>query len=173
MPDQLKNPVIDEACKQRCLFRESTASDEAAVRQILREANLSFHDSNAISNDASHESRGPALALVGRTFICLCELDSEIVAVLQWRHLDEEAEILDVAVPAKHRRKGYARFLLENFLYLARRHSIRELFLEVRESNTAALALYREFRFEATGRRSNYYCDPAEAALLLHLKITG
>ena len=103
---------------------------------------------------------------------CLCELDSEIVAVLQWRHLGEEAEILDVAVPARHRGKGYARFLLKKFLDLARERGIHELFLEVRESNVAALALYREFRFEPTGRRPNYYRDPAEAALLLRLKLT-
>jgi ribosomal protein S18 acetylase RimI-like enzyme len=172
MPDQLKNPVCDQDCKQRCLFRESTASDEPAVRKILREANLSFHDSNGTLNDPSNESRGSALSPVGSTFTCLCELDSEIVVVLQWRHLGEEAEILDVAVPARHRRKGYARFLLRNFLDLARERGIHELFLEVRESNVAALALYREFRFEATGRRPNYYREPAEAALLLHLTLT-
>jgi len=159
MPDQGKNPVGDEDCKQRCFFRESTASDEPAVRKILREANLSFHNSNDIAND------------VGSAFTCLCDLDSEVVAVLQWRHLGEEAEILDVAVPGKHRRKGYARFLLKNFLHLAHDRGIRELFLEVRESNAAALALYREFLFEASGRRPSYYRDPAEAALLLRLKL--
>jgi len=172
MPDQLKNPVGDEDCKQGCLFRESTASDEPAVRKILLEANLSFHDSNDIANDPSNESCRSALPLVGSRFTCLCDLDSEVVAVLQWRHLGEEAEILDVAVPASHRRKGYARCLLKNFLHLAHDRGIRELFLEVRESNAAALALYCEFLFEATGRRPNYYRDPAEAALLLRLKLT-
>jgi ribosomal protein S18 acetylase RimI-like enzyme len=172
MPGQLKNPVGDEDGKQRCLFRKSTASDEPAVRKILREANLSFHDSNHTSKDPSNESRRPDLPIVGSTFTCLCDLDSEVVAVLQWRHLGEEAEILDVAVPARYRRKGYARFLLRNFLYLAHDRGIRNVFLEVRESNAAALALYREFRFEPTGRRPNYYRDPAEAALLLRLKLT-
>jgi ribosomal protein S18 acetylase RimI-like enzyme len=172
MPDQLKNPVGAEDSKQRCLFRESSASDEPAVRKILRGANLSFHESNDIAKNPSHESRRPALPPVGSTFTCLCDLDSEVVAVLQWRHLGEEAEILDVAVPARHRRKGYARFLLKNFLQLAHDRGIGELFLEVRESNAAALALYSEFEFEATGRRPNYYRDPAEAALLLRLKLT-
>jgi ribosomal protein S18 acetylase RimI-like enzyme len=172
MPDQLKKPMGDENCKQRCLFRESTAADESSVREILLEANLSFHDSNDSSNDPSNKSRDPASPLFWSTFTCLCELDSEIVAVLQWRHLGEEAEILDVAVPARHRRKGYARFLLKKFLDLARERGIHTLFLEVRESNVAALALYREFRFEPTGRRPNYYRDPAEAALLLRLKLS-
>jgi ribosomal protein S18 acetylase RimI-like enzyme len=171
MPDQLKNPIGDEDCKQRCLFRKSTAADEPAVRKILSESNLSLHDSNHSSNDLANESRRPALPLAGSTSTCLCDLDSEVVAVLQWRHLGEEAEILDLAVPARYRRKGYARFLLKNFLHLAHDYGIRELFLEVRESNTAALALYRECRFEPTGRRQNYYRDPPEAALLLRLRL--
>jgi ribosomal protein S18 acetylase RimI-like enzyme len=172
MPDQPKNLANDQDCKERCLFRESNPAEQSSVREILLEADLSFHDSNDIANEPSNESRGLALPLVGSTFTWLCEIDNEIVAVLQWRHLGEEAEILDIAVPARHRRKGYARFLLNRFLDLARERRIHELFLEVRESNEAALALYREFRFEATGRRPNYYRDPAEAALLLHLKLT-
>jgi len=172
MPDQLKNRASDENCKQRCVFRESRSSDEPVVRKVLHEANLSFHDSNDISTVASNESRDPVLPPLGSTFTCICELDSEIVAVLQWRHLGEEAEILDIAVPARHRRKGCARFLLKNFLRLAHDRGIRELFLEVRESNAAALALYRELGFESTGRRPNYYRDPAEVALLLRLKLT-
>ena len=172
MADQLENPRIDQDHKECCLFRESNPADQSAVREILLEANLSLHGSEEIANDSSNESRGPALPLEGSTFSWLCEIDGEIVAVLQWRLLGEEAEILDLAVRARHRRKGYARFLLSNFLQLAGDRRIQELFLEVRESNQAALALYREFRFEATGRRPNYYRDPAEAALLLHLKLT-
>ena len=169
MTDHPKNPVRDNCC----LFRESTAADKTAIREILREANLSLHPSNDPSNKSGNKSGSPALPVIGSTLIYLCELNGEVIAVLQWRHLGEEAEILDVAVPTRHRRKGYARFLLKNFLALAQKRGTSEIFLEVRESNVAALALYREFGFEATGRRPNYYRDPMEAALLLRLKITG
>jgi ribosomal-protein-alanine acetyltransferase len=170
--DHLKTPARAEDRKRTevgCLFRESTASDEPAIREILREANLSFHP----SNDASNQAPNSAFSTVGSTFICLCEVGSEIVAVLQWRHLGEEAEILELAVPVSHRRKGYARFLLRNFLGLAQGRDTRQIFLEVRESNSAALALYREFGFEQSGRRANYYRDPIEAALVLQRKLTG
>jgi ribosomal-protein-alanine acetyltransferase len=159
----------NEDHRDRCLFRESAASDETAIREILREANLSFHS----LPDRSNKSGSPALPAIGSTFVYLCELDREVVAVIQWRHLGEEAEILDVAVPTKHRRRGYARFLLKNFLHLAQERGARGVFLEVRESNAAGLALYREFGFEAIGRRPNYYRDPIEAALVLRLKIPG
>src|ERR1700747_790592 len=173
MPDHLKNPGGDEGCKERCIFRESTAADETAVREILREAKLSLYRSNDSSNKRGNESGSAALPAIGSTFVCLCELNCEGRGVPQWRHLGQEAEILDVAVPTRHRRKGYARLLLKNFLALAQKRGTSEILLEVRESNVAALALYREFGFQAAGRRPNYYRDPLEAALLLRLKITG
>jgi [ribosomal protein S18]-alanine N-acetyltransferase len=176
MPDHLKNPVGDEDRKERCIFRESTAADETAIREILREANLSSYSCEGRSNDPPNEwgnkSGSTALPAIGSTFVYLCELNGEVVAVLQWRHLGQEAEILDVAVSARHRRKGYARLLLKNFLALVQKRGTSEIFLEVRESNVAALSLYREFAFGAAGRRPNYYRDPMEAALLLRLKIT-
>jgi ribosomal-protein-alanine N-acetyltransferase len=42
--------------------------------------------------------------------------------------------------------------------------------LEVRESNLAAQAMYQKFGFEVTGRRSGYYRDNSEAALLMTLE---
>ena len=39
--------------------------------------------------------------------------------------------------------------------------------LEVRQSNEAALALYRKYGFEQSGRRKNYYDNPTEDALIL------
>jgi ribosomal-protein-alanine acetyltransferase len=169
MSDHPNDPIGDEGREVVCLFRESASSDHSAIREILGEANLSFHSPNSASNIPG----SPAVPVIGSTFICLCELDGEVVGVLQWRHLGEEAEILDIAVPTRHRHRGYARFLLKNFLNLARERGTRAVFLEVRESNAAALALYHEFGFEASGRRPGYYREPTEAALLLHLRITG
>ena len=168
--DHAKPPARPEDRKRTeagCLFRASKAPDEPAIREILREANLPFHSRTA-SN--AHNAAFPT---VGSTLVCLCEVESEIVAVLQWRYLGEEAEILELAVPARHRRRSYARFLLRSFLGLAQELDVREIFLEVRESNSAALALYREFGFAQSGRRANYYRDPVEAALVLERKLTG
>src|SRR5258707_14274063 len=106
MPDHLKNPGGDEDRKERCIFRESTAADETAIREILREANLSFYSSADRSNDPSNKhgnkSGSAALPATGSTLVYLCELNCEVVAVLQWRHLDEEPEILDFPVPTRH-----------------------------------------------------------------------
>jgi ribosomal-protein-alanine N-acetyltransferase len=43
-------------------------------------------------------------------------------------------------------------------------------FLEVRESNEAALEMYRKFGFVESGRREGYYKDNGEDAILMSLK---
>jgi len=44
---------------------------------------------------------------------------------------------------------------------------VRAAFLEVRESNTAARALYGSRGFREIGRRKNYYRRPVEDALVM------
>jgi ribosomal-protein-alanine N-acetyltransferase len=74
-----------------------------------------------------------------------------------------EREILFIAVDPAHRRRGIARMLLQNELNGSR----GEWFLEVRESNLAALRLYETLGFRQAGRRENYYLDPAESAIVM------
>jgi len=147
------------------IFRQSRSSDQATIREILAHANLS---PRLVETSATSP-----LTDRGATAVHVCERAGKVVALVQWRNLGEEVEVLDVAVAAKHRRQGNARFLLEEFLRLVREHGIRGVFLEVRESNAPAVELYREFGFSAVGRRPNYYKQPDEAAILLHLKMSG
>jgi ribosomal-protein-alanine acetyltransferase len=160
-----ENPAHSAELPDDRIFREARASDEAAIREILAHANL--------SSGAVEKSPGANSTHIGSTFVHLCQQDGAVVAVVQWRNLGEEAEILDIAVAEKHRRHGNARFLLKKFVELVRQHGIGDVFLEVRESNFPAIALYRKFGFSTSGRRLNYYQHPQEAAILLHLKIPG
>jgi ribosomal-protein-alanine N-acetyltransferase len=72
-----------------------------------------------------------------------------------------EREVLNLAVAPEHRRQGIARRLLQEELGRG------TCFLEVRESNTAAIALYTSAGFQIVGRRPAYYEDPAEAGVVM------
>jgi ribosomal-protein-alanine N-acetyltransferase len=76
-----------------------------------------------------------------------------------------EGEILNLAVAPSMRRHGLGGQLLAALLPLANRW-----FLEVRQSNTAALALYRTAGFTVCGQRKHYYAD-GEDAVLMTLKL--
>jgi len=70
-----------------------------------------------------------------------------------------EAHILDIAVAPGLRRTGVARALLAASLDTMRVNLVFDVFLEVRRSNAAARALYREFGFREIYERAGYYGD--------------
>src|SRR5579883_2655943 len=83
----------------------------------------------------------------------------------------DEAEIANLAVAPERRRTGIGRRLLEAAVTSAVLGGARVLYLEVRESNTAARALYGARGFVLAGRRSDYYRNPVEDALVLRLDL--
>jgi len=68
-----------------------------------------------------------------------------------------EAHILNLCVDPKYRSHGYGEYLLDAILAQSRTANVREIFLEVRPSNTTALALYRKKGFHKVARRPAYY----------------
>lgn len=77
--------------------------------------------------------------------------------------LTGEADIVRVAVLPQYRKRGIARAVLEHSLESAQ----CDVFLDVRESNAPAIALYRSLGFYDTGVRKNYYSQPEENAVLM------
>jgi|UniRef100_A0A7C3Z336 ribosomal-protein-alanine N-acetyltransferase len=80
--------------------------------------------------------------------------------------LADEMHILNLAVHPDYRRRGISRALLTAALEQARTQGAEVVWLEVRPSNEAALALYRSFGFREVGIRPGYYTDNGEAALI-------
>lgn len=67
-----------------------------------------------------------------------------------------EAELLNMSVAKNYQGKGVGSALLEYVCHKVRQ-KCDNFFLEVRESNDAAIALYEKFYFCEVGRRHNYY----------------
>ena len=80
--------------------------------------------------------------------------------------LDLEWELENIVVAPLARRHGLGKILLDALLAATRENNSTAIFLEVRESNTAARTLYEHFGFGPTGRRKAYYTDPPEDAIL-------
>jgi ribosomal-protein-alanine N-acetyltransferase len=81
----------------------------------------------------------------------------------------DEGEILNLAVAEGGRRRGLGRALVEAMIAALSERGVRQVFLEVRESNAAARALYATFGFKDVGRRKAYYRRPVEDAIVLRL----
>jgi [ribosomal protein S18]-alanine N-acetyltransferase len=90
--------------------------------------------------------------------------------VICWTIADQ-AEVGNLAVEPRSRRRGLAQRLLSAAVARARARGARECFLEVRESNVGAQALYRKNGFIQIGRRRGYYAQPAEDALVMRRRL--
>jgi ribosomal-protein-alanine N-acetyltransferase len=83
-----------------------------------------------------------------------------------WLMVDQ-AHVVTVAVTPDAQRRGYGRLLVYGLLQLAQREGMGSATLEVRESNAAARALYREYGFYEVGVRKRYYADNHEDAVIM------
>ena len=100
------------------------------------------------------------------SFIVAKADDGEVLGYAGLHVILDEGYIDNVAVRPEYRRQGIADRLLDVFCRFGQAH-LAFLTLEVRPSNTAAVALYEKHGFHEAGRRKNYYTDPVEDALLL------
>lgn len=84
-----------------------------------------------------------------------------------------EGHVLNVCVAPEQRGQGHGRRLLRAILQLARGHVAERVFLEVRPSNTGAIALYFDMGFNEIGRRPRYYPanDGREDALVMAIEL--
>ena len=85
--------------------------------------------------------------------------------------LAPQAELEMIAVAPAAQRHGLARQIFAALTVELASAGISEIVLEVRASNAAALGLYRRLGFVETGRRSCYYHDPVEDAVLMRLQL--
>jgi [ribosomal protein S18]-alanine N-acetyltransferase len=142
--------------------------DDVETLDTLAEISLS---SPAASQFSAEDYRRIAY-MEGGTLL-LCERDGQICALLAGRQAGGEAEILNFAVHPRVRRLGIAADLLSAALQKFTDKGIANVFLEVRETNAPAIALYDKFGFSIAHRRKAYYRDPVEDGLCLMRKLTG
>lgn len=82
-----------------------------------------------------------------------------------------QAELEAIAVAQDAQRQGIAACLFHALLAILRDRRVTEVMLEVRESNHPARTFYRSVHCTETARRTGYYDDPKEDAILLHRPI--
>ena len=100
----------------------------------------------------------------------VAEIDGRVAGMVVGWMLVDEVHIATIATHPDFRRQGIARKLLSHTLSNAIDEGAQSSFLEVRESNLAAQEMYRQFGYQATGRRKRYYRDNDEDAILMNLE---
>jgi len=81
--------------------------------------------------------------------------------------IQDEGQIVNVAVLPEYRRQGVGSMLVRHVLQEAKRQRIQVLSLEVRSSNRAAFDLYTRFGFQPAAVRKQYYENGEDAVLMV------
>ncbi len=146
--------------------RSATAADLPAL--------LALEGGSAGAAHWSEAQYDRLFAEAGRVILVIEE--SSVQGFIVGRDLGPEWEIENIVVASSVQRRGLGTRLVQELLDLARNRGAQAVFLEVRESNRAARALYSKSGFVETGRRRGYYRNPEEDALVckkLFSQVTG
>jgi ribosomal-protein-alanine N-acetyltransferase len=127
-------------------IRPMQASDLNGV-QLVEQAAYNYPWSRAVFRDC----------LLAGYYSLVLEVDGHVSGYTIMSIAASEAHILNLCVHPGLRRLGYGRRLLNALLFKAQDSSVKQVFLEVRPSNRAAISLYLSSGFEEVGIRPAYY----------------
>ena len=144
-------------------IRHARAEDISAMQAIEKHAATAAHWTES---DYHKIFDSPELQTDWRRVALAIEEDGKLQGFLVAQTVGGEWEIENVAIAPDARRRGLGTRLVGELLDMARAQGASAVFLEVRESNRAARALYEKWAFVESGRRGKYYRDPEEDAII-------
>ena len=100
------------------------------------------------------------------SFIYIYLIDDKVCGYLIILDSIDVYEILAIATVEEYRNKGIAQELLAKI-------RIKNIFLEVRESNQTAINFYKKNKFKEISIRKNYYSKPTENAIIMKLEVNN
>lgn len=162
-------------------IRQAVVEDAAVVLELERSCAEAPHWSEAVWAQVylQHAGWGVAPSLKWPQRICfVAEQAGEItgfgvISVLGVvGNGNGVAEMESLAVRESARRRGVGRSLCVQAVLWARTMGAGSMQLEVRAESVAALALYRSLGFVEQGRRTGYYTDPKDDAVMMELPLT-
>ena len=93
-------------------------------------------------------------------------IEDEIFGFAVVKDVGEQWEILQIVIDTLYQQQGLASRLLEFIMTEAREKQIKKMHIEVRQSNSVAMSLYRKFKFKEVGLRKKYYGDGEDAVVM-------
>jgi len=112
---------------------------------------------DSFKSDLNNEMALPLVAI----------LDNTVVGYSCLYVVADEMQVGNFAISPDFHKRGFGKLLMNEVVRLALGRKCEFIFLEVRESNGAAQALYGSFGFKTVGRRNNYYRNPVENAIIM------
>lgn len=149
-------------------FKLLTLNDLVQIMAIERQAETSARWSASVMRDS-------LLAAHTQVWGVVNDDSNELVAFGVLSVVMDEAELLSISVAPQYYRQGFGEKLLNHLIHIAKSKKAETLYLEVRESNSAAIELYKKKGFQEIGMRRDYYDtqtpNQKEHAILMSIKL--
>ena len=142
------------------MIKKLTNNDIDYIEQIF---NL---EKEIFKNSAFSKSYLNTLIKGDNSFIYIYLIDDKVCGYLIILDSIDVYEILAIATVEEYRNKGIAQELLDKI-------KMKDIFLEVRESNQVAINFYKKNKFNQISIRKNYYSEPAENAIIMKLEVNN
>ena len=142
------------------MIKKLTSNDINYIDQIF---NL---EKEIFKNSALNKGYIETLIKGNNTFIYVYLVDKKVCGYLMVLDSIDVYEILAIATVEEYRNKGIAQELLDKI-------KIKDIFLEVRESNQVAISFYKKNKFKEISVRKNYYSEPNENAIIMKLEVNN
>lgn len=99
--------------------------------------------------------------------IYVARTSEEVAGYIIFQKAGDEGELLRVAVSSEMKRKGIGAKLVDAMINNFSESKVTDVFLEVRETNEAAIQLYKNKNFQIVATRKDYYRNPVENAIIM------
>ena len=142
------------------MIKKLTSDDIDYIEQIF---NL---EKEIFKSSAFNKSYLDTLIKGDNSFIYVYLIDDKVSGYLMILDSIDVYEILAIATIEEYRNKGIAQKLLNKI-------KIKNIFLEVRETNQTAINFYKKNKFKEISIRKNYYSEPTENAIIMKLEVNN
>lgn len=101
---------------------------------------------------------------------CVMKTSETLVGFMDYWIIKDEMHLITIAIDPSYRRLGLGSKFVDYLVNQAEKKQVKKIFLDVRKSNVAAIALYEKFDFLKIGIRKKYYSDNNEDAIVMERK---
>ena len=122
-----------------------------------------FHDPWPLEQIVYEWKENPVANLYSAT------IDDEVVGYIDFFITFDSASVARVCVANEYRRNGIAKALIEKMVEVCKKQAepVENITLEVRESNEAAIELYKKNGFKTITKKKLYYSDGEDAIYMV------
>ena len=134
-------------------IRKMRQDDIEQCINIEKSHNIKILSKEILENDLKKDSN----------YYLVATLNNTLVGYIGLSYVLDTADIISIVVKKDYTKNGIASLLLSEIISFCYKKEIKDIFLEVRKSNTPAQALYNKFGFFKISERKKYYNNIEDA----------